>query len=162
MRPSIKSLLFSSVVCFAALYFALFLFEGDFPFPLVASIIVAGTFTWYRMRNLRQALPSPYGKGKLSVLSAASSLRSGLLIIVAGAVLTFGLLGTVYFLPPLVFFTLVFGLAGGLPLGEVLFFTLVTRLELKSGRKIIAVMEEADEDGREAYVKTVELTASPT
>jgi hypothetical protein len=161
VRPSIKSLLLSLVVCVAALYFALFLFEGDFLFPLAASIGVAGALTWYRMRNLSQSLPSPYGNGKLSVLNAASSLRSGILIIVAGAALTLGLMATVYFLPPLVFFTLVFGLAGGLPLGEVVFFALVTRLELKSGRRIMAVTEEADENGKEAYVKTLEL-AAPT
>ena len=157
-----KSLGMSAVVCPAALYLAS-LFFGYYYFymPLAAVLIVAFAVVWFRTRGLRSGLPQPYGKGRASTTDAKKAVRQGLLIVLGGALATVGLLGSVYFLPPPVFFAVVFGLAAGLPLNEIAFFVLVTRLERKSESRIFVITEEAEEGGEAALVKTIEMRHSP-
>jgi hypothetical protein len=158
LRPSLKSLGLSLVVCPSALYLGWQFFGNLFYAPLLAALAVALAPTWFRMRGLRSSLPEPYGNGRVSTIDASAAARSGLLIVLVGMISMVGLMGSVFILPPVVFFVLVFGLMAGLPLNEVVFFGLVTRLERKTHSRIFAVTEETSESGRTVLVKTVELT----
>jgi hypothetical protein len=156
-RPSMKSLGLSVLVCLVALYFAFLVFGYYLYVPLGAAVIVAMAAVWVRNRSLRQGLPEPYGKGKVSTIDAKKATRQGILIMLVGAFATVGLLGSVYLLPPVVFFTVVFGLAAGLPLNEVVFFALVARLERTSESKIFLITEEVENKGEPALVKTYRM-----
>lgn len=157
-----KSLGMSILVCPAALYVAS-LFFGYYYFymPLAAVLVVALAAAWFRIRGLRSGLPEPYGRGKASTTDAKGAARVGLLIVLGGVLCTVVLLGSAYFLPPPVLFALVFGLAAGLPLNEIVFFILVTRYERISESRIFLVTEEVEDAGKSALVKTFELGYSP-
>lgn len=121
---------------------------------------MAAAAVWIRTRSLRAGLPEPYGKGKVSTIDAKKATRDGLLLALAGALATFGVLGSVYVLPPVVFFSLVFGLAAGLPMSEIVFFAVVARLEKASESRIFRVTEETEDEGKPALVKTLTMRRS--
>lgn len=159
LRPTLKSLGLSLVVCPSALILGWSLFGYLFYAPLLASLAVALAVVWFRMRGLKSALPEPYGNGRVSKIDARTAVRSGVLIILAGVLSLVVFMGGFYLLPSEAFFlfVLVFGLMAGLPLSEIVFFALVTRLERKSKSRILAVTEETSENGKTVLVKTVEL-----
>jgi hypothetical protein len=130
--------------------------------PVVAALVVSSSVTWFRFRGLRAGLPRPYGHGRASSVDARSAARSGVFIALGGIVSVGAVLGSVFVLPPVVFFALVFGLAAGLPLEELVFFTLVTRLERGSKTRIFSVTEETGRDDDVVLVKTVEMVPSPS
>lgn len=152
----------SLVVCPSALYLGWVLFGDLFYAPLLASLAVALALVWFRMRGLRSGLPEPYGNGKVSTIDAASAARSGMLIILGGILSMVLLLGSVYFLPWLAFFVLVFSLMAGLPLNEIVLFALVARLERRSQSRIFSVTEETSQNGKTVLVRTVELAPLST
>jgi len=153
-----RSLGLSILVCTAALYLAGLLFGlYDLYIPLAAILLTAIAVVWLRARGLRSGLPSPYGRGKVSKTDAKRAIRQGLLIILGAALSTLVLLGSVYLLPAAAFFAVVFGLMGGLPLNEIVFFVLVARYERVSGSRIFMVSEEREESGESAVVKTYEM-----
>lgn len=160
VRPSVKSLGLSVLVCPVALYFAFLLFGYYLYVPLGAALVVAAAAVWFRTRRLRAGLPEPYGKGKASTTDTKKAAREGLLTLLVGALATVGLLGSVYVLPPPVFFTVVFGLAAGMPLNEIALFVLVTRLERTSGSRIFLITEEIEDDGKPALLRTFEMGRS--
>jgi|GEM_PF-706592 hypothetical protein len=164
LRPTLKSLGLSLIVCPSALYLGWSLFGYLFYAPLLASLAVALVIVWFRMRGLRSALPEPYGNGRVSTIDASAAARTGFLIILGGILLMVGVMGSFYFLPSeyMALFVLVFGLMAGLPLNEIVFFALVTGLERKSRSRIFAVTEETSESGRTVLVKTVELAPLPS
>jgi hypothetical protein len=126
--------------------------------PLAVVLVVAFAAVWLRVRGLRSGLPEPYGKGKASTTDAKRAVRLGLLMVLGGVLCTVVLLGSVYFLPPAVFFAVVFGLTAGLPLSEIVFFVLVTRYERISESRIFLITEETEgEEGRATLVKTFEM-----
>jgi hypothetical protein len=159
LRPTLKSLGLSLVVCPSALYLGWYLFGYLFYDPLLASVAVALVVVLFRMRGLRSSMPEPYGNGRVSTIDANTAARSGLLIVLAGMLSFVAIIGGFYFLPSeaLALFVLIFGLMAGLPMNEIVYFALVTRLERKSRSRIFAVMQETSESGRVVVVKSVEL-----
>ncbi len=157
MRPGIKSLALSCVVFPSSLYLATQLPFDGFYEPLSAVLLVSAAVVWYRYWGVRKGLPEPYGRGRVTVIDAARAARSGWLIVLGGIVLIVGVMGSVFILPPVVFFSLVFGLMGGLPLSEVLFFLVVSRMERIGRGRIYSFAEEGEEDGVTVLRKTVEL-----
>jgi len=147
----------SAIVFACALLLASRFFPHDFYVPVTAALVVSLSVTWFRFRGLRSGLPSPYGRGRSSSVSARSAARSGILLMLGGVLSLVLVLGSVYFLPPVAFFGLVFGLMAGLPLEELVFFGLVTRLERASDTRIFSVTEEAGDEGDLVLVKTVEM-----
>ena len=134
----------------------------QFPFysllePLSAIIAVGTVVSWVKLRGLRDGLPEPFGKGKVSIIDAKSAARSGMLVTLGGVFLTIGVLGSVFIFPPEAFFAGVFGLTGGFPFAQILFFVLVYRLERAGKGRIFTVTEETEEDGRSVLRKSVEL-----
>lgn len=123
--------------------------------------MVSLSVTGYRFRSLRSGMPKPYGLGKPSSIDAKSAARSGLLIVLGGIFCLVVVLGSVYFLPPVAFFALIFGLMAGLPLEELVFFALVTRIERASRTRIFSVTEETEQGGEEVLLKTVEMIPRP-
>lgn len=155
------SLVLSLVVCPVALYLAAgFPFDGYYE-PLTAVLLVSLAASWLRLKGMRQHLPKPFGRGEASIIDARAMTASGLFITLGGVVFLVGLLASVRFLPPnadWVPFAIVFGLAAGLPLSEIVYFAQVTRIERTSGGRIYSVTEETEEDGRTVLRKTLELT----
>lgn len=150
------------MVCASALIFAgsqVFFFY-QFYLPIVATASVCGIVSWFRVRGLRMALPEPYGAGRVSTIDAKSTVRSGLMIVLGGVLALVVLLGSVYLLPPHVFFAAVFGLVAGLPLSEVVFFLQVALLEKKANGRIFSISEESRRGDEPVLVKTVELVPS--
>lgn len=157
VRPPLKSVGLSAVILPVAVYFAYLVF-GDYVYvPIAAAVVAASAVVWVRFRGLRAGLPEPYGRGRDSVLDAKQAQRQALLLVLAGAAATIGVLGTVYVLPAVVFFVLVFGLAAGMPFSELLFFAAVRRLESASGSSIYQVSEEVEENGRPLLVKSLRM-----
>ncbi|MGD0395403.1 MAG: hypothetical protein ABSB26_00650 [Nitrososphaerales archaeon] len=157
VRPGVKSLILSSAVCPAALYLASGLPFDGFYEPLSATLLVSIAVSWYRVRGLRRSLPEPYGRGGVTTVDPDSATRSGLLITLGGAVLMVGLMGSVFFLPPVAFFAVVFGLTAGLPLSVIVFFVQVSRLERISQGRIYSVIEETEVDEETVLRKTCEI-----
>jgi len=157
VRPSLKSLVLSAFVFPLALLVAERYFQLDLYIPVIAVLVVAASVTAFRYRGLSTKLPEPYGHGRISSIDAKSTARAGILIILGGVVCLFFLFGSVYILPPVAFFALVFGLAGGLPLEEIVFFTVVARLESASEMRIFTVTEETEKDGQTVLLKSVEM-----
>jgi hypothetical protein len=147
----------SAVVCAGALLLAGRFFLGYFYAPLAATLAVSLSVTWFRFRGLKSGLPSPYGQGRATSIDAKKAARSGLLIVLGGVFLLVVVFGSVNFLPPIAFFALIFGLMAGLPLEELVFFGVVTRLEETSKTLIFSVTEETVRDGDTVLVKTVEM-----
>jgi hypothetical protein len=162
VRPSRRSLGLSVVVCASALFMAgsqVFFFY-QFYMPILATASVCLVVSWFRVRGLRMALPEPYGAGRVSTIDAKSTVRSGLMIVLGGILALVVLLGSVYVLPPPVFFATVFGLIAGLPLTEVVLFLQVVLLEKRANGRIFSVSEESRRDGEPVLIKTVELVPS--
>lgn len=156
LRPSLKSLGLSLVVCPSVLYVGWLSFY-DFYVPLLASLAVAFVLAWFRMRGVSAALPEPYGRGRIVTIDANATARSGRLVVLAAVLSLVGLMGTVYILPPDIFFVVVIGLMAGLPMNEIIFFGLVTRTESKCRSRIFSVTDETSQGGKDVIVKSVEL-----
>ena len=160
VRPSLKSLALSLVVCPAGLYLATFLPFDTFLEPLGATLIIALAVDWFRFRRVRQGLPQPYGKGLSTLFDSAAMARSGMLLIVGGIVLVVGVLGAsllVPLIPPAVYFAMVFGLMAGFPLSEIVFFGGLWMLERSAKGKIFEIVEDAEEDGQRVLKKSLEI-----
>lgn len=126
--------------------------------PIIAALIISSAVLCYRARGLKEAMPEPYGRGKASTLDAKATERLGILLAVGGGLSTVGLMASVFFLPPEIFFSVLFGVTAGLPLSQVFFFTFVTWYERKSRKKIFFVNEDASVGKDEVFVKTVEMS----
>jgi hypothetical protein len=148
----------SAIVCAGALVLASRLFSASFYVPLATAILVCFIVTWFRFRGLKSGLPKPYGRGRSTSVNARKAMRGGILIMLGGILGVVLVLGSVYFLPPVAFFALVFGLMAGLPLEELVFFSIVTRLERTSKTRIFSVTEETTEDEDVVLVKTIEMS----
>ena len=157
LRPSLRSLGLSLLVCAAALVLMVRLFSYPFVVPLVSIAIVTSSVSWVRRRGIGSSLPPPYGKGRVSVVNAKSSQRSALLLMVGILSATVVLFGTAAVLPPEVFFSIVFGLMIGLPLAEIVAFVEVSRIEGRSRSRAYSVTDEKEDDGEPVLVKSVEL-----
>jgi hypothetical protein len=157
VRPSYWSLLLSLAICGIALYYTIYLFEGYSFIPLLILLAVTVGITWYRYRDLKLKLPRPYGSAKAVLLGPRGATRQALFFILAVILLVAILVTSLYFLPPLAFFSLIFGLTAGLPLTEIVFFGLLVRLEMVSSSRIFSVTEESEENGKEILTKTVIL-----
>jgi hypothetical protein len=157
LRPSLKSLGLSLLVCPSALYIGWLFFGYYFYVPLLASLAVALALAWFRMRGVSASLPEPYGKGRTTTIDADAAARSGLLVVLAGILSSVGLMGTVFFLPADIFFVVVVGLMAGLPMNEIVFFALVARIERKCRSRIFSVTDETSQGGKDVLAKSVEL-----
>jgi hypothetical protein len=157
VRPSYWSLLLSLAICGIALYYTFYLFEGYSFIPLLIVLAITVGITWYRYRGLRLQLPRPYGSAKAVLLGPHGATRQALLFILTVILLVALLVMSLYLLPPLIFFSLIFGLTAGLPLTEIVFFGLLVRLEMASNSQIFLVREESEEKGKEILTKTVIL-----
>ncbi len=159
VRPSKASVAWAIIVLAAALLLAPELFAGLSYLPVAAMVCVAAPLAAFRLRSLRQGLPEPWGKGRASVLDSRSTYRSGLLMLVGGGVLIVLLFGSVFFIPPIDFFIILFGISGGLPLSVVLYYAGVRTVEMKSKSTIFIVVEEEPmEDGQTKATKTLEMS----
>lgn len=139
------------------MYLAIFLFEYIFYLPLLVALAIMFAITFYRMRGLRVRLPKPYGSGMPVYVGPRQTARTGLLILLGGIVLIVLPLASVFFLPPIAFFTLVFGLISGLPLSEIAFFIAIVYLERLSRSSLFSLTEESERDGKTLLIKTVEM-----
>ena len=157
VRPSVRSIAVSAVVLAGSLTLASQVFQYYVYAPLLAAIGISLSVTWFRFRSLRSMMPEPYGGGKRSSIDAKKAARSGILIVLGGILTLVVVMGSVFVLPPVAFFALIFGIMAGLPLEELLFFGLVTRLEKKSETRIFSVTEETGEEESTVLVKTVEM-----
>lgn len=157
LRPGLKSLGLSLVLCPCAVYLGWRFFGYELYLPLLGSLAVALSLAWFRMRGVSSSLPEPYGKGRMTTIDAEAAVRSGLLLVVGCTLAIVGLMGSVYFLPAFAFFAVVIGLTAGLPMSEIVVFVLLTRLERKSRSRIFSVIEETSRDGKDVLVKSVEM-----
>jgi hypothetical protein len=160
IRPGIKSFALSCFVCPAGLYLSTFLPFDSFLEPLSATLVIALAVALFRFGRLRQGLPEPYGRGKTSVYDATAMARSGVLIIIGGAVLMVGVIGSsllVPTFPPAAYFSMVFGLMAGLPLSEVLFFAEVSMVERSAKGRVFEVAEETEEGDSSVLRKSIEI-----
>ncbi len=162
LRPALWSLAFSTAVVLTSLTVALFLFEYDAYMPLTATAVISLSVALFRVRRIRPRLPPPHGSGRASSTDTARSTRQGVTIILLAVLLIFVPYATIFFLPPLVFFALIFGLIAGLPLTELVLFAWVTFLEGRSKGRFYTVSETTEEDGNEVLVKSVVLDPSDT
>ncbi len=80
------------------------------------------------------------------------------MVSLGGGMSLVGLMASVFFLPPEIFLALFFGVTGGLPLSQLLFFTLVTWYETRSGKRIFYVSVETTIDDEPVLVKAVEMS----
>jgi len=161
VRPSKKSLVLSLLVSAGGLYLSVWAFGYLAYLPLTVSLLVALVAFAYRTRGLRSGLPEPYGRGKATTTDTAHATRIGLLMTLGGVLVTLFLFGSVFFLPPIFFLTVVFGIIVGLPVNEIAFFGLVERYEWKTETRIFQVTEETEHEGRAALVKSLEMRRSP-
>jgi len=125
--------------------------------PLLEALLIAAGVAAYRYRSLRSRLPEPQGRGRESRIGPAQTWRTALLIIL-GIVLVVAIpVASTAFLPPLYFFSLVFGIVLGFPASEIAFYVLVLRLERQLGGRLLSITEETEEDGAEILVRKVRL-----
>ena len=116
----------------------------------------------YRIRGLKQALPEPYGRGKISIINLKSSVRGGLLIVFGGIACIILLFASVYVIPVTDFFILMFSITGGFPLSQILFFLMVFSIERTTRSRIfVVVTDETKEDENPVLSRTVELSPNP-
>ena len=156
-RPSVKILVFSLAVFSAAVYVGWELLFNSLYEPLAAAAIVALLVTLFRFRGLRSGLPTPYGRGRVSIIDEKSAYRSGLLLVLGGFVSMVGLVASVAVIPPELYFVLLMGIIAGLPVSQAVFFALVTVIEARSRSKIFWVTEETTKEEKTVLVKTVEM-----
>jgi hypothetical protein len=158
-RPSWLSLGLSLLVFTATIWLAVTtVFYYYVYMPVIVALAISTAVFLYRARSLRARMPAPYGGGEPTIVTLKAAMRSGILLTVGGGGSLVGLMATVFFLPPVISLSIIFGLIIGLPLSEILFFTLVTRYERRSGTSVFFVNEETEIDGETALVKTVEMS----
>jgi len=157
LRPGLKSIGLSLVVCPVALAMGWLVYQGGFYAPLLVALVVGVGLTYARMRGMGSSLPEPYGRGRITTIDSNAAARSGMMIVFGGILLMFGVVGSVFILPPFEYFAMVLGLSAGLPMSEILVFATITRLERKSRGQIISITEEAVQDGRDVLLKSIEL-----
>lgn len=157
-RPSKKSIGLSVTVASATIYLATGFFLSDVYIPILVALAVSTAVFWFRSSRLRRALPPPYGQGRTTTIDAKAATRSGILLTVGGGALTIGLMASVFFLPPEVFFAILFGVTAGLPLSEVFYFALVASYERKSRAKVFFVNQETGLQGESVLMKAVEMS----
>ncbi|QQG49489.1 MAG: hypothetical protein HY247_04105 [archaeon] len=157
VRPSLKNFAYSGGVLLAAVYVSGFLPFDSVLEPLGAMLATGSAVGLFRYLRLRSRIPKPYGEGKITEIDAARAARSGLLMVAAGGAVMVALVGGSYFIPGAILFTIIFGLIGGLPLQELIFFLTVVALERRSVAKLYAVTQETEVAGRPLLRKTVEV-----
>lgn len=155
VRPSPAGLALSTAVLAGALAYSAEVFHYYVYLPVAVGAAIALAVLGLRLRGLRSGLPEPYGKGSVSRIDAKAAARSGLLFAVLGIVAIVGVFGSVFFLPAIAFFSLVFGVTVGLPMEELLFFSLVSRIERASGTRIFRVTEEVGQGGEEILENSI-------
>jgi hypothetical protein len=160
VRPSLKSLFFSVVVCLAALYLTLFLgpFGSGAYVPVLIAAVIALGVSLLRLRGLLAGLPPPYGRGKVTRIDSRRTARDGVLLILGSAFLIVALFGSVLVVKPSeFFFPAIFGLMLGFPLSVAVFFGFTAGLESRTKSRIFSVAAETKEGGKAVLVKSVEL-----
>jgi hypothetical protein len=156
-RPSVKILVFSLAVFSAAVYVGWALLFNSMYEPLAAAAVVALLVTLFRFRGLRSGLPTPYGRGRVSIIDEKAASRSGVLLVLGGFISMVGLMASVVLIPPELYFVLLIGVIAGLPVSQAVFFAVVAIVEARSRSKIFWVTEETTKDERTVLVKTVEM-----
>ena len=126
--------------------------------PLIAGASLAIGLTAYRLARLRRGLQPPYGGGKVSTVTAKGLARSGQFMFLGTLGLFVGILGTVFILPPEVFFLMIFALVVGLPLANLGYYLGVRYFEQKKGGRIYAVLEDDENDEGPVLKKSFELS----
>ena len=158
-RPSVRNLVWSVLVTLGAILLAnVFFFGYLFP-PLAGMAVVSALIATLRMVGLQRGMPPPYGRGRVSVMDSKAVARGGILIVIGTIAGTILLLGTVFFLPPLEFFILLFSVAGGLPLSQVVYFSVIQAMERTRNGRIFIVLQESEEAGSPVLLRSVELLA---
>ncbi len=152
-----KSLVFSIVVSSATAYVGWELLLYYLYEPLTVAAVVAILVALFRFRSLRSGMPAPFGLGRASVIDEKATARSGFLLVLGGIISVVGLMGSVFFIPPELYFVLLLGIIAGLPLSVIVFFALVAFVEARSSSRIYLVAEEATKEGETVLVKTVEM-----
>lgn len=157
VRPSSASVVLSAAVFVLAAYLLGVLLGQYSGFALLLAFIILAGVATYRYRGLGSSLPGPQGRGRESRVGPAQVWRTGLLMIL-GIVLVVAIpVVSTAFLPPLYFFSLLFGIVLGFPASEIVFFVLVLRLEKRLGGRLFTITEDAEEDGVEILIRTVVL-----
>jgi hypothetical protein len=160
-RPGIPNAALSAGVSAAGLYVA-----SALPFtyavePLLAALVVSLPVALLRLVRLKAGVPPPHGGGKVTVVDSMSMYKSGALLLVAGVIVAFGLIASVFFVPTEFTFLGIFGVISGLPLSQVLFFAAVSLQEMRYRSRIFLYVEEVTEDGVTTIRKSVELVDQP-
>lgn len=158
--PSLKSLTLSLVVFSISTGLALYLFEYEFYMPLLVALAVACLLSYVRFRSLRSRLPEPYGKGLVTYSDSEQAQRMGLLLIAGGVLLIVVPIASLAFLPPLYFFSLIFGIVSGLPAVEILYFAGVSMMQRSYSSTFVSMTERTEKDGAEVVVRWLEVVAS--
>jgi hypothetical protein len=134
-------------------------FSGSVYIPVLGMALIAALPSIYRLRNLRRGLPEPYGRGRVSVIDTKSAIRSGMFMVLGGIVCVVFLLGSIYFVPAFAVFAMMFSLAGGLPLSQVVFFIMVFTVERASRSRIFEVVtDETTDDENPRLTKSFEMS----
>jgi len=157
--PSLKSLGLSLAVICISMGLAVYLFEYEFYMPLLVAVAIAALLSYYRFRSLRSRLPEPYGRGLVSYSDSEQAHRTGLLLIAGGILLIVIPVASIAFLPPLYFFSLIFGLTSGLPAVEILYFVGVSLMQRSSSSTFVSMTDRTEKDGAEVVVKWLELVS---
>lgn len=158
-RPSLKSIALSVLVLIGSIYAVTTVFLLAYIYvPIAAGGVIALAVFAYRGRILFERMPPPYGKGRTSKVDAKSALRSGILLTLLGGLSLIVLMGSVFFLTPDLFFTLLFGVIIGLPLSEVFFFALTSIYERRSRARIYFFSEETGTEDEPLLLKGVEVS----
>jgi len=165
-RPSTANLVWSALVFAAAIFLAWTFFSVISPrsfyvdvlFSLIGMGVIAALPSLYRLRGLKRGLPEPYGEGRVSIIDSKSASRAGYLLVIGGLLCIVLLFGSVFFIPVLDLFVIMFSLAGGLPLSQVVFFLMVFSIERAAGSRIFEVIDETTQDGASVLSKTFELS----
>lgn len=92
-------------------------------------------------------------------MDSKKAQQMGVLVVLAAILLMIIPFAGLMLFPPLVTASLFFGLTAGLPMSELLFFVVVALLERQTGGRIFSLTEEANEDGKEVLVSSLEVVA---
>ncbi len=160
VRPSPRSLVYSSAVLAVIVVFTLAInpFAGAIYIPFAIGGAIAVVVALIRQRGVRSGLPPPYGQGKVQRIDARKTARDAMFLIAGSALAFVGVFGSVIVVSPyLLFFPVVYGMMFGLPLSEVLFYLVISRIERTSAGRIYMTTEQATEGGVTLLVKSIEL-----
>jgi hypothetical protein len=157
VRPSLKSLILSMLVVGFAAYTVVSLLDGEAYLSLMLALVIALGILAYRNSSLQSRLPEPHGRGRPAYVGVAQMRRTGVLMVIGGILVVVIPIASVSFLPPLYFFTVIFGIIIGFPSSEVLFFLRVNQLETRLGGVLRSVTEESDAEGEQLLIKTVRI-----